>query len=142
MGQTGIESADMIAAVVRDIGFSAIIAVDALAARSLTRLGRTVQLSNTGITPGAGVQNRRSELSSKKLGIPVLSIGIPTVVDAATVIEEFSHGAKLNIDACEMMVTPRDIDYIVDQGVTIVATALNRALLPSLDNDDISSLMS
>ena len=141
MGQTGIESADMIAAIVRDMTFSAVIAVDALAARSLSRLGRTVQFSNTGIIPGGGVQNKRSELSFKKLGIPVFSLGIPTVVDAATVIEEFSDGAMPSSDASKMMVMPRDIDFIIDQGTTIVSTALNRALLPLLDDDSISILM-
>jgi hypothetical protein len=86
MGQTGIETAELISALVRQISFSSIIAVDALAARSMGRLGATVQFSTSGIAPGSGVHNRRAELSERTLGIPVFSLGIPTVVDAVTMM--------------------------------------------------------
>lgn len=142
MGQTGIESADLIAALVKSIPFSAVVAVDALAARSATRLGRTIQLSDAGISPGAGVLNQRAELSKQTLGIPVFSLGIPTVIDAATLVGDLAPACAPGDEARNLMVTPRDIDRIISCGAQIVAEALNRALQPKLDADVITALMS
>ena len=87
LGQTGVESGELTAALVNFIQPSAVIVVDALAAQDYGRLGRTIQISDSGIAPGSGVQNSRKELSRRTLGIPVLSIGVPTVIDAATLAD-------------------------------------------------------
>ncbi len=84
LGQTGMETGEIIRSVVGEIEPAAVIAIDALAARSLSRLGCTIQLADCGIAPGSGVANRRKELSQETLGVPVISMGIPTVVDGET----------------------------------------------------------
>lgn len=141
LGQTGIESAEIISAVAEDVSPDALIVVDALAARSLSRLGNTIQVSNTGIAPGAGVKNARKELSQKNLGIPVIAIGIPTVVDGATLVQDLT-GADAGGKAHNLMVTPRDVDNIVDRGASLIARGINSALQPGLDDETIGYLMS
>jgi len=88
MAQTGMESMEIVAAVVKETNPDFVIAVDALAARNTKRLNRTIQVSDTGINPGSGVGNHRHGLNKKSLGVPVISIGIPTVVDAATIVND------------------------------------------------------
>ena len=88
MAQTGMESMEIVAAVVKETRPDFVIAVDALAARNTKRLNRTIQVSDTGINPGSGVGNHRHGLNEKSLGVPVISIGIPTVVDAATIVND------------------------------------------------------
>jgi len=88
MGNTGIETYDIIEAVVNKIKVDYLIVVDALAARSLARVNRTIQVTNTGISPGSGVGNSRKEISKETMGIPVIAIGVPTVVDAATIAND------------------------------------------------------
>lgn len=88
MAQTGMESMEIVAAVVKETTPDFVIAVDALAARNTKRLNRTIQVSDTGINPGSGVGNHRHGLNEKSLGVPVISIGIPTVVDAATIVND------------------------------------------------------
>lgn len=88
MAQTGMETADIIKGVVREIRPDAVIVVDALAARSLHRLGTTIQLTDTGITPGSGVGNHRNSLTKESIGIPVLAIGVPMIVKAATIAHD------------------------------------------------------
>ena len=88
MAQTGMESMEIVAAVVKETKPDFVIAVDALAARNTKRLNRTIQVSDTGINPGSGVGNHRHGLNEKSLGVPVISIGIPTVVDAATIVND------------------------------------------------------
>ena len=85
MGNTGIETADIIRAIIEKIECDYVIAVDALASSNIMRVNKTIQLTNTGISPGSGVGNRRKELSRDVLGIPVIAIGVPTVVDAVTI---------------------------------------------------------
>ncbi len=142
MGQTGFEAASLVAAALKTLPFSAVVAVDALSARSATRLGRTIQLSTAGISPGSGVLNARAELSSQSLGVPVFSLGIPTVVDAATLLNDLCPECNNDEATRAMMVTPRDIDQIIAQGARIIAMALNRALQPALTQRDIATLMS
>lgn len=142
MGQTGFEAAKLVSAALKTLPFSAVIAVDALSARSASRLGKTIQLSTSGISPGSGVLNSRAELSSQSLGVPVFSLGIPTVVDAATLLSDLCPSCSSGEAAFSMMVTPRDIDQIVTQGARIMAVALNRALQPQLTQKDITALMS
>ena len=88
MAQTGMETVEIIRGVVKESKPDFAIVIDALAARNTKRLGRTIQLSDTGINPGSGVGNHRHGLNKKSLGIPVISIGIPTVVDAATIVND------------------------------------------------------
>ncbi len=91
MGQTGMESQEIIRGVIEETHPDVMIAVDALAARSTRRLGRTIQITDTGINPGSGVGNHRHGLSKDTLGIPVIAIGVPTVVDAATIVSDTMH---------------------------------------------------
>ena len=88
LGKTGIETAEILSGIVGRVCPSAVIVIDALASRRLERLGKTVQISNTGIAPGSGVGNRRSEISAASLGVPVISMGVPTVVDALTLAHD------------------------------------------------------
>ena len=86
LGQTGVESAEVVGGVAKSVRPAAIIAIDALAARRLDRLGCTVQITDTGIQPGAGIGNHRQELTQETLGMPVIGVGVPTVISAATLI--------------------------------------------------------
>lgn len=88
MGQTGMEGQEIIHGIIEETKPEVLIVIDALAARSTQRLNRTIQLTNTGIHPGAGIGNHRNELTEKTLGIPVIAIGIPTVIDAATIVTD------------------------------------------------------
>ncbi len=88
MGQTGMESAEIVRGIVRETKPDIVIAVDALAARNSRRLNRTVQIADTGIHPGSGVGNHRSGMTEESLGVPVIAIGVPTVVDAATIVND------------------------------------------------------
>lgn len=88
MGTTGIETVDIIEAVINKINVDFVIAVDALASRSISRVNNTIQVTNTGIAPGSGVGNKRKELSKETLGIPVIAIGVPTVVDAVSIASD------------------------------------------------------
>ncbi|MCL2235475.1 MAG: GPR endopeptidase [Defluviitaleaceae bacterium] len=88
MGMTGIETAEVVKGLVGNVRPQLVIAIDALAARSIDRINQTIQLTDTGISPGAGVGNRRATLDEKTLGVPVVAIGVPTVVDAATFVND------------------------------------------------------
>ncbi|HOD01910.1 MAG: Germination protease precursor [Firmicutes bacterium ADurb.Bin300] len=149
LGQTGIETAEILNAIAGAVKPAAIITIDALAARKLDRLGRTVQLCDTGISPGSGVGNTRKRIDSQSTGYPVISIGIPTVVDAYTLARDVT-GKKDDDDeaesgiepACEnMMVTPREIDVVVERASKLIALAINCALQPSLSVDELLGLM-
>ncbi len=153
LGQTGIETAEIIRGLVDKTKPSVVIAIDALASRKLSRLGNTLQIADTGIAPGSGVGNGRSALNQETLGVPVISIGIPTVVDAATLTIDIlestgmkPHEAKIR-DAVKpgeysMMVTPREIDTLVEHAANTIAMAINKALYPTLSTEDIGSLVS
>lgn len=141
MGQTGIETGEIVSGVVRETGACAVIAVDALASRSTARLGRTVQMSDTGISPGSGVGNARAELSQKTLGVPVIAVGVPTVVDAATVaLDALKDGGEQYLDEESLrgfMVTPREIDTLVAGISRVLALAIGRALQPTLSASEL-----
>ena len=115
-----------------------IIAVDALACSDLSRLGTTVQISDAGISPGSGVQNRRAELSCKTLGIPVIALGVPTVVDLHTIIRQ--AGAEAPAELPNMMVTPRNIDKLLHHAAKLLALGINLALHPQLSFEDAEAL--
>lgn len=142
LGQTGIETSEVVASLVKQISPAAVIVIDALASKSIERLGKTVQISNTGIAPGAGVQNRRKEISQQLLGVPVIAVGVPTVVDMATITQELSGSQPLSPGGETMMVTPRDIDVIVEKSAKTLSMAINKALQPGLSVNDLTALVS
>ncbi|WP_411683056.1 GPR endopeptidase [Clostridium thailandense] len=174
LGLTGIETGEIIKGVVDKIKPNLIICIDALASRKLERVNSTIQLGNTGISPGSGVGNRRMELSQQTLGIPVIAIGVPTVVDAATMandtidlvldqmINQTQKGGEFysmlkSIDKEEkqkmitevldpyvgnLMVTPKEVDLVIDSVSKVIANGINIALQPALDLDDINRFLS
>lgn len=148
LGQTGVETGEVICSVLDRVRPAAVIAVDALAAGRLSRLLRTVQLADTGITPGAGVGNARAALNKETLGVPVIAVGVPTVVDGATLAHEIS--SQLGQPACEalddlsqpVMITTRDIDREVADISRMIGYAVNMALHPHLSVADIDLYLS
>lgn len=137
-GQTGMEAAEIIKSVVNDVKPTAVLAIDALAARRMHRLGRTIQLCDSGISPGSGVGNSRGEISEKTVGVKVISIGIPTVSDVSTVITD-SNGEPESTEE-NMIVTLPDIDFVVKKGAQGLAFAINSVLQPGLDKETLSAL--
>lgn len=148
LGQTGVETGEVICGVLDRVRPAAVIAVDALAAGRLSRLLHTVQLADTGITPGAGVGNARAALNKETLGVPVIAVGVPTVVDGATLAHEIS--SQLGQPACEalddlsqpVMITTRDIDREVADISRMIGYAVNMALHPHLSVADIDLYLS
>lgn len=134
MARTGMESMEIVRGVVESTNPDVIIAVDALAARSTKRLNRTIQITNTGIHPGSGVGNYRSTLNEETLGKPVIAIGIPTVVDAATIVND-AVGKKYDeipisgmTELANMYVTGKDIDEIIKRLSFTISEGINMAL--------------
>lgn len=170
LGITGIETGEIIRGVVDKVSPDVIICIDALASRKMDRVNRTIQIGNTGISPGSGVGNKRMEISMKTLGVPVIAIGVPTVVDAATMandtidlvldqmIKQTKMGSKFydmlkSIDKDEkqklieevldpyvgdLMVTPKDVDMVIDSLSQIIANGINIALQPALEIEEIN----
>lgn len=132
LADTGIESAEIIKGVVNQIKPSCVIVIDALASGSTERLGTTVQLSDVGISPGSGVGNHRYEISEKTLGVPVISIGIPTVVSTCVI-------SGRNEDC--VFVTPREIDEICRQGAKLIGMGINVCLQKNLSVNDLMALV-
>ncbi len=139
LGQTGIETAEMIGGICDRSSPDAIIAIDALAARSTARLGTTVQISDSGIFPGSGIGNRRSEISRDTLGIPVIAIGVPTVVNSATLVYDALKSAghseidesleKVLREGESFFVSPRQSDMISDRVSALLASAIDELFL-------------
>ncbi len=148
LGNTGMESAELVKAVAEKLKPDAVIAVDALASRRLGRICRTVQLTDTGITPGSGVGNARSELSRAALGVPVVGLGVPTVVDAATLAADLMETSGLGEIRAEdfgeygegMMVTPREIDGQISLIARLLGYGINLAL-HDLSVADVTALV-
>lgn len=160
LGTTGIETTDIIKGVADKIKPQLIIAVDALASRSIGRISTTIQISDTGINPGSGVENKRDGINEDSVGVKVIAIGVPTVVDAATIafdsidmaaedsenFGEFSDSEKRNIiyraltkNVGNMMVTPKDIDLVIERASKTVANGINLALHKDLSFEEIES---
>lgn len=135
LGTTGIESAEIIRAVAEHIHPDLVIAVDALAAKSLDRISTTIQISDAGISPGAGVGNNRKALCRDNLGVAVIAIGVPTVVDAATLVGDSAEMPEKSIGS--LMVTPKDIDLVIEKTSAAVATGINLALHKGLTAEEI-----
>ncbi len=130
LGQTGIEAAELILSVCKKTKPDAVIAIDALCAGSTERLGCTIQLTNAGIAPGSGVKNSRAKIDSEYLGVPVIAVGLPTVIDIGRREGE-----------AELLVTPKDIDLLIDRAATILGNAINFSLQPEIDRDFLISVV-
>lgn len=173
LGITGIETGEVIKSLVNRIKPDLVICVDALGSRKLERVNRTIQIGDTGISPGAGVGNHRMKINEETLGVKVIAIGVPTVVDAATMAndtldlllddligkveegKEFYNMLKsvnrdeksalikevLNPFIGDLMVTPKDIDTIVNSLSKIIANGINMAIQPNLEMEDINKFM-
>lgn len=135
LGQTGVEAQEIVSAVVQAVKPAVVVAVDALAAGSMKRLCRTVQLTDAGIVPGSGVQNARAALNRDTLGVPVLALGVPTVVDGASLAAELGQPAAAEWKS--FLVTTRDIDREAADLSRLLGYALNLALQPDLELEDI-----
>lgn len=139
LGQTGIEAAEIIRVLCNEVKPDCVIVIDALACSDISRLGTTIQLTDTGISPGSGVQNRRKELSEATLGVPVIAIGVPTVVDMHTIVENIT-GNPPDKHLPNMMVTPRDVDKLIERTAHLIAYSINKAVQPMLTIEDITAL--
>ena len=152
LGTTGIETQEILKGIVEKVNPDVIIAIDALISRDISRLFKTIQISNTGITPGAGVGNTRKEISRKTMGVPVIAIGVPTLVEAATIVadsielianqfEEFAQlknatkedkyrlmKAVLEPSKFNLTVTPKEVDDLVDNMKLIIAHGINEGI--------------
>lgn len=151
MAQTGMECVEILRGVVKETSPDFVITVDALAARNVKRLGRTIQLTDTGITPGSGIGNHRNAINASSIGVPVISLGVPTVVDAATIvsdamttlIEAMSLSDLKELDERErqelarellspqlngLFVTPKNIDDSIKSLSFLISEGLNAAL--------------
>ncbi|WP_069649295.1 GPR endopeptidase [Caloranaerobacter ferrireducens] len=170
MGLTGIETGEIIKGVVEKIKPDLVIAVDALASRKMERVSSTIQISDTGISPGSGVGNKRKGLNKEYLGVPVIAIGVPTVVDAATMVNdtidmivgEMKKQAKVGSNFYSMleemesedkyqlikevlnpymgnvMVTPKEVDDLINDLSQVIANGLNISLHPGIDLKDVN----
>lgn len=169
LGVTGIETWDVIAGIVDRTRPAAVIAVDALAARSIDRILTSVQLADSGISPGSGVGNRRAGLSRETLGVPVIAIGVPTVVHAVTIASDaidilvhrlsahealyqllgaMSPGEKhqlideiLSPEVGDLMVTPKEIDLFIEDMGQVLAAGINKGLHPEIDSFDLAEAL-
>ena len=160
LGVTGVETAEALAGIVRHVRPDVVIAVDALAARSSQRICSTVQIADTGIAPGSGVGNHQKALTLETLGVPVIAVGVPMVVCASSIARDaMAHFARESgvseadeekLAACaervvseklgEMIVTPREVDALVERMAGIVAEGINMALHPGLSMAEIAQL--
>ena len=149
LGTTGVESAEAVRGLAAQVQPSFIIVIDALASRRCERVCTTVQLSDTGIIPGSGVGNHRAALNQETLGVPVFAVGVPTVVDAATLAADLLEESgfteideeKLRGGRENLMVTPRDIDQQVRDLGKVIGYGINWAL-QDLEIEEINALLS
>ena len=126
MAQTGMETSEILQGIIEETRPDLLIVIDALAARSTRRLGRTVQITDTGIQPGSGVGNHRGSLTKESLGIPVIAIGVPTVVEAAAIVYDAQGNCeKMPPHLNGMFVTPKNIDEMIKQLSFTLSEALN-----------------
>ena len=146
MGTTGVESGELVRAVCEKLRPACVVAVDALASRSLERLCRTVQIADTGITPGSGVGNHRMALNRETLGVPVISMGVPTVVDGETLARDLLGEAGAAPDALgkkgrRFFVTPESIDQRIRDLSKVLGYGIDLALQETLELEDLEALL-
>lgn len=148
LGQTGIEVGEVILSLAEKIKPSAVIAIDALASRSLSHLGRTIQISDSGISPGSGIGNNRLRLTKDTLGIPVIGMGMPTVVDGMTLASDLlgksfiPQNSDTNSYSERLIVTPREIDLLTMRASKLIGMAVNCALQRNYTFEQLASLVS
>ena len=135
LGTTGVESGELADSLCKRLQPDLVIAVDALASRSLSRVCTTIQIADTGITPGSGVGNARKALNRETLGVPVIALGVPTVVDGATLAQEL--GAHAGRDLAGVLVTPKDIDALMTELSKIIGYGINACLQEGLSVADM-----
>lgn len=141
LGQTGMETAEILKSICAEITPAAVIIIDAMASRRTERIGSSVQLCNTGISPGAGVGNARPQLNEKTFGIPVIAMGIPTVVDASTLAADLTGNDDFEKSEKEpLIVTPREIDALIDRASALLSLSINTALHPGFSPEDFELL--
>ena len=140
VGQTGVETLELIAGTVSRISPAAVVVIDALCASSRHRLCATVQLSDTGLTPGSGVGNHRQAIDSAALGVPVIAIGIPTVIAGDSLARELT-GQQAE-EASDLFLTPRDVSSRVNELGRLIGYGITAALQPGLTVEDITGLLS
>ena len=154
LGVTGIETLEMVSALAERVKPRAIIAIDSLAAREVARVGTAIQLTDTGIQPGSGVGNHRRALNRDAVGVPVIALGVPTVIYASTIVRDALGklgGEQEDLDKLtddmlrnatgDMIVTPREVDDLVEDVAGIVALGINQALHPGLSESEIATMM-
>ncbi len=146
LGTTGMEVAEWVRGAAEQVGPAAVIVVDALAARDLERLCATVQIADTGLVPGSGVGNHRMALNRETLGVPVISVGVPTVVDAETIARDLLGEAgavpkALNGRGRRFFVTPESIDQKIRDLSKVLGYGINLALQESLALEDLEALL-
>jgi spore protease len=150
LGTTGMESAEIILGAIQYAKPGAVIIVDALTSRRLSRLCSTIQIADSGIVPGSGVGNARAALNRETLGVPVISVGVPTVVDAVTLMADLTEQAgqpepdwtEISKFSGGLMVTPKEIDTQVEKLARVIGYAVSAALHPEMDVDDIQGFLS
>ncbi len=150
-GQTGIETGELLLGIIKRIRPSALIVIDALASRRLERLGCTVQISDTGIAPGAGVGNHRVRIDAASMGVPVIAIGVPTVVDALTLafdlldIDNEKESLRLMREVSPkgrtMVVTPKEVDLLIERAARLISLSVNYALQSGIEVEDLLNLL-
>ncbi len=126
MGTTGIESIDLIKNIIKDIKATKVIAIDALKASKIERLVKTIQITDSGIHPGSGINNNRGEVSKNTMKTDVISIGIPTVVDIKTILESILE-EEIELDE-NLILTPTDIDYQIEKLSKLLSISINKTL--------------
>lgn len=139
LGTTGIETVEVVKGIVDNIKPKLVIAIDSLCSKNIDRINKSIQICDTGIVPGGGVGNRREELSEKTLNVPVIAVGVPTVLDAATIVIEalnvcdvnFSEDdiiTKMKLNNFNFIVTPKEIDELIENMSSIVSEGINSAI--------------
>lgn len=149
LGMTGVESGEIIRGVAESVSPDCIIVIDALASMRLERLCKTVQITDTGIVPGSGVGNARAAICEKTMGFPVIAIGVPTVINIATIIESFAAENEIALPKRalddfgeKLLVTPKDIDiHIADMG-RILGYAVNSAMQKGITIEEMDEFLS
>ena len=142
LDSTGMESGLLVQAAAAELHPACVIAVDALASRSAERLCRTVQLSDAGIAPGSGVGNHRMALSRETLGVPVIAVGVPTVVEASTLVMDLlGKEDDQDLPGSDLFVTPREVDSRVSDLSRVIGYGISMALNPGLSVEDLDMLL-
>lgn len=139
LGTTGIETVEIVKGIVDNIKPKLVIAIDSLCSKNIDRINKSIQISDTGIVPGGGVGNRRAELSKDTLNVPVIGLGVPTVLDAATIVIDTLNACDMEVNENELVdkmklnnfnfiVTPKEIDDLINNMTNIVSEGINMSL--------------